>query len=200
MRRKVGAGVLRQVSFGALVTCLLAASAGFAQTGQEPTVTPAILPTPVPTPVPASEIPNEAAEIRITLRDAVAATDVSDDLETLTEDFDRERQQLDQLREETLRRIEAGGPASIVKEVEPDWLSSAGLLDGWLGTLKSASTAIEKERQRLEEERRLWKLTLESADEVRLPEVLHQQVEDTLAAFGEAVTAVLSNRDAVLTL
>jgi small-conductance mechanosensitive channel len=200
MRRKVGAGVLRQVSFGAFVTCLLAASAGFAQTGQEPTVTPAILPTPVPTPVPASEIPNEAAEIRITLRDAVAATDVSDDLETLTEDFDRERQQLDQLREETLRRIEAGGPASIVKEVEPDWLSSAGLLDGWLGTLKSASTAIEKERQRLEEERRLWKLTLESADEVRLPEVLHQQVEDTLAAIGEAETAVLSNRDAVLTL
>jgi len=200
MRRKVGTGVLRQVSCGALVTCLLVATTSFAQTGQEPTETPAILPTPVPTAIPASEIPNEAAEISVTLRDAVAATDVSEDLEKLAEDFDRERQQLDQLREETLRRVEAGGPGSIVKEVEPDWLSSAGLLDGWMGTLKSASTEIEEERRRLEKERRLWELTLESADEVSLPGVLRQQVEDTLAAIGEAETAVLSSRDAVLTL
>ena len=171
-----------------------------AQDAQEPSPTPAPTPTPEPTPIPATEIPDRAAAIGPLLRDAVASTDISEEIQKIAQDFENEQEHLVELTEETQRRLEAEGPASIIEEAQNAWLRSAGNLEGWLSTLKAHSTTIAGQRQRLDEERQLWELTMESADEVELPEALRQQVEDTLEAVDRAEAAVRTNRDDALTL
>jgi len=171
-----------------------------AQEIQDPPTTPAPTPTPQPTPIPTTEIPDRAAAIGPLLRDAIASTDIRGEVEKIAQDFEDEQQHLAELTEETQRRLEAGGPASIIEEAQNSWLRSAGRLDGWLNTLKAHSTTIADQRQQLEEERQLWELTMASADEVELPEALRQQVEDTLIAIGTTETAVRASRDDVLTL
>jgi hypothetical protein len=179
---------------------LLAATAGFAQEAEGPPATPAPTPTPQPTPIPTTEIPDRAAAIGPLLRDAIASTDISEEVEKIAQEFEQEQEQLAELTEETQRRLEALGPASIIEEAQNSWLRSAGRLDGWLSTLKAHSTTIAEEKQQLEAERQLWELTKASADEVELPEALRQQVEDTLVAIDATETAVRANRDDVLTL
>jgi small-conductance mechanosensitive channel len=179
---------------------LLVATAGFAQEAEGPPATPAPTPTPEPTPIPATEIPDRAAQIGPLVRDAVARTDVGEDVEAIREQYESERDHLVELTEETQRRLEAEGPASVIEEAENSWLRSAAQLDGWLAALKDHSVAIAEEKQRLEEERELWELTQSSAEEVELPEALLQQVEETLNSIDAAETAVRGNRDAVLTL
>jgi len=171
-----------------------------AQEAEQPPATPAPTPTPEPTPIPATEIPDRAAAVGPLLRDAVASTDISEEVERIARDFEQEQEHLAELTEETQRRLEAEGPASIIEEAQNSWLRLAGRLEGWLSTLKTHSITIAEERQQLEEERQLWELTMASAEEVELPEALRQQVEDTLIAIGVTEKAVRANRDDVLTL
>jgi small-conductance mechanosensitive channel len=171
-----------------------------AQEAEDAAATPAPTPTPVPTPIPATEIPDQAAAIGPLLREAIASTDISEEVEKIAQDFESEKEHLAELTEETQRRLETGGPASIIEETQNAWQRSADRLDGWLSTLKAHSTTIDEEKRHLAEESHLWELTKASADEVELPEALRKQVEDTLAAIGAAETAVRANRDTVLTL
>jgi len=161
-----------------------------AQETEEPPATPAPTPTPEPTPIPATEIPDRAAAIGPLLRDAIASTDISEEVEKIAGDFEQEQEHLAVLTEETRHRMEVGGPASIIEEAQNSWLRSASRLDEWLSTLKAHSTTIAEKKQRLEEERQLWQLTASVADEVELPEALRQQVVDTLAAIDGAENAV----------
>ena len=189
------------VSIAALLVILtIPVVAAHAQEAQEPAATPAPTPTPEPTPIPTTDIPDRAAAIGPLLRESVAKTDVGEEIEKIAQDFESEQEHLAVLTEETRRRLETEGPASIVEEAQTAWIRSASRLDEWLSTLKTHSTTIAEEKQRLEEERRLWELTMASADEVELPEALRQQVVDTLAAIDGAENAVRANRDSVLTL
>jgi small-conductance mechanosensitive channel len=193
--------MLRAASIAVLVAAFMGPVAVVhAQETEAPLATPAPTPTPVPTPIPATEIPDRAAEIGPLIREAVARTDVGGDVEAIKEQYESEREHLVELTEETKRRLETEGPASIIEEAQSSWLRTAARLDGWLAALKDHSTAIAEERQRLEKERELWELTQSSADEVELPEALLQQVEDTLESLDAAEIAVRTNRDAVLTL
>ncbi len=183
----------------AIVIAVLAPMAHAQQTA-EPSATPAPTPTPQPTPIPAADIPDRAARVGPLVRKAVERSDLADELDAIRESFEKERSQLVTLTDETRRRIAAGGPASIVEEAQNSWLRSKERLDGWLTTLRGHSTAIDEERQRLENERLLWQLTESAADEVELPAALRKQVTDALAALAGTENVVRSNRDAVLTL
>jgi len=189
------------VSIAALLVVLIApVVVVHAQETEEPSPTPAPTPTPEPIPIPAPEIPGRAAAIGPLLRKAVSETDIGEEIEKIAQEFANEQEHIAELTAETQRRLEAGGPASIIEEAQNSWLRSAGRLDGWLSRLKTHSTTIAEEKQRLEEVRQLWELTMASADEVELPEALRQQVVDTLAAIEGAENAVRANRDSVLTL
>jgi len=193
--------MLHAALFTVLVVALLGPVAVIhAQDAEEAAATPAPTPTPQPTPLPATEIPDRAAEIGPLLRNAIASTDISEEVEKIAQDFEQEQEHLVELTEETQRRLEVEGPASVIEEAQNSWLRLAGRLDSWLSTLKAHSTTIAEKRQLLEEERRLWELTMASADEVELPEALRQQVEDTLIAIDATETAVRAKRDNVLTL
>jgi small-conductance mechanosensitive channel len=201
MSWKIQLAVRRAVLMAVLSVALVApVMVVHAQESQGPPLTPAPTPTPEPTPIPLTEIPDRAAEIGPLIRAAVARTDVGEDVESIKEQYQRERDHLAELTEETQRRLEIGGPASIIEEIENSWLRSATRLDGWLAALKDRSIAIAEERQRLGEERELWELTKASAEDVELPDALLQQVEDTLIAIDATEKAVRANRDDVLTL
>lgn len=201
MRRTLFAAISRLVSIAALAGILvMPVVVAHAQEVQEPTATPAPTPTPEPTPIPAAEIPDRATAVGSQLRAAVASTDISEEVEKIAQDFETEQVHIAELTEETQRRLETDGPASIIEETQSSWLRSAGRLDGWLSTLKAHSTTIADKKKILDEEHQLWELTRASADEVEFPEALRQQVEDTLAAIEKTETTVRANRDNVLTL
>ncbi len=193
--------VRRAVSITALAVILtMPVVAAHAQEAQEPSLTPAPTPTPESTPIPVAEIPDRAAAVGTQLRDAITSTDISEEVEEIAQNFEAEQEHIAKLTEETQRRLEADGPASIIEEAQNSWLRLAGRLDGWLSTLTAHSTTIAEKRKKLEENRQLWELTRESADEVEFPEALRQQVEDTLASIDTTEMAVRANRDNVLTL
>jgi small-conductance mechanosensitive channel len=201
MSSKISSAVRQAVSivaFAVIVT--IPGVAAHAEEAQETAATPAPTPTSEPIPIPATEIPGRAAAIGPLLRKAISKTDVGEEIEKIGQEFANEQEHLVGLTEEAQRRLEAGGPASIIEEAQNAWLRSASRLDGWLSTLKEHSTTIAGQRQRLDEERELWELTMASADEVELPEALRQQAVDTLAAIQGAQNAVRANRDSVLTL
>jgi small-conductance mechanosensitive channel len=201
MSSKISSAVRQAVSivaFAVIVT--IPGVAAHAEEAQETAATPAPTPTSEPIPIPATEIPGRAAAIGPLLRKAISKTDVGEEIEKIGQEFANEQEHLVGLTEEAQRRLEAGGPASIIEEAQNAWLRSASRLDGWLSTLKEHSTTSAGQRQRLDEERELWELTMASADEVELPEALRQQAVDTLAAIQGAQNAVRANRDSVLTL
>jgi small-conductance mechanosensitive channel len=201
MNWRIQSAVRHAVLLAALLVVLAApVVVAHAHEAQEPTSTPAPTPTPEPTPIPAAEIPDRAAAVGPLLREAVASTDISKEVEKIAQDFEHEQEHLAELTEETQRRLEIGGPASIIEESQNAWLRSAARLDGWLSTLKAHSTTIAEKKAKLKEERQLWELTRGSADEVEFPKALRQQVEDTLAAIDKTELTVTANRDRVLTL
>lgn len=201
MSSKISSAVRQAVSIVAFAVILtIPVVAAHAEEAQETAATPAPTPTSEPIPIPATEIPGRAAAIGPLLRKAISKTDVGEEIEKIGQEFANEQEHLVGLTEEAQRRLEAGGPASIIEEAQNAWLRSASRLDGWLSTLKEHSTTIAGQRQRLDEERELWELTMASADEVELPEALRQQAVDTLAAIQGAQNAVRANRDSVLTL
>jgi small-conductance mechanosensitive channel len=188
---------------GAVVVALLVTTTtgvALAQESESPSVTPAPTPFPAPTPIPATEIPDRATQVRTVLRRAVSATDIEDEVNLIEREFKIEKDHLAALEVETQRRIEIGGPATVVEEAQNSWRRSASRLDGWLATLKGYSTSIADRQSQLDEEREIWRLTQDSSDEVQLPDALRQQVDDTLEAIDGAYAAVRSGRDAVLTL
>ena len=201
MNWEMQSAVRQAVSIAALAVILtMPVVVAHTQEAQEPVPTPAPTLTPEPTPIPATEIPDRAAAIGTQLRDAITSTEISKEVEKIAQGFETEQVHIAELTEETQRRLETVGPASIIEEAQNSWLRLAGRLDGWLSTLKAHSTTIAEKWEKLEEERQLWVLTRGSADEVEFPEALRQQVEDTLASIDTTEMAVRANRDNVLTL
>ncbi len=191
----------RVVLMAALMVIGLApAVAVHAQDTQEPPATPAPTPTPQPTPIPAAEIPGRAAAIGSFLRDAASKTDFSDELGSIGEDFEKEKEHISELEEETRRRLEIEGPASVIEETENAWLRSGTRLDGWLKTLSSGVASIDKELGKLGDEGALWELTRSAEGETELPPAVLQQIGETLDAISTTKKGMRSTRDAMLTL
>jgi len=191
----------RVVLIAALVVVGLAPAIGvLAQDTQEQAVTPAPTPVPEPTPIPAAEIPGRAAAIGKILRDATSRTEFDDELTLIGEDFEKEKEHLSELEEETGRRLEIEGPASVIEEIEKAWVRSGARLDGWLKTLSSGVASIDKELAKLGEEAALWELTRSAEGETELPPAVLQQIDETLDAIATSKKGMHTTRDAMLTL
>ena len=201
MKHKTTSKVHCTVAALAIAAGLLVPSArAFAQ---EPAATEATLtptPTPMPTAIPVAEIPERAASIGPLVRDVAALTDFAQQVKDVTEGFEREQGHLSDLKTETRRRMETGGPASIIEETQQAWARSNERLKGWLSSLKTHATVIAEEELRLEKEREVWELTQSAAGDVELPKALRQLVAETLAALDAAGATLRANRDTVLTL
>ncbi len=191
----------RVVLIAALVVVALASAVMVrAQDTQEPPATPAPTPMPQPTPIPAAEIPGRAAAIGSILRDATSRTDFSDELRSIGEDFEKEKEHISELEEETSRRLGIEGPASVIEETENTWVRSGARLDGWLKTLSSGVASVDQELGKLGKEAALWDLTRTAEGETELPPAVLQQIGETLDAIATSRKGMRSTRDAMLTL
>ena len=170
---------------------------------QEPAAaepTPAATPTPVPTPIPAAEISNQAASTAAMLRAASEAQKVLEEVAAIEEVFEKEREHLEELSQETTRRLEIEGPASVLEETRKTWKRIEMRLNGWQETLTRHAGNIDGVLLQIGELQTIWELTLSSANEEGLPPEVRQQVVDTLGSIEETDRAVRSSRDAILTM
>jgi potassium efflux system protein len=189
----------------ALLSLVLAAvfssgAVALAQDAPKPDATPAPTATPEPTAITAAEIPERAAATGRLIREAVAATQVGEEIAPLEKLFAEEQKHIASLEEETMRRLEIDGPASVLEETEKAWQRVGTRLDGWLQELQNRGEAIGRMLARLETEQRIWELTSSSSPEIELPPEVYALVDQTLDAIQIAIRDVRSHRDAVLTL
>jgi small-conductance mechanosensitive channel len=168
---------------------------------QEPqAVAPSPTPTPAPAPIAAAEISDQSMAVATMLHRVARTTRIGDDFEKIKSEFDEERHNLDALAAETSRRLEMSGPASVLEDTERAWRRIASRIDGWQQTLTNSAEAIDAVIETIKESRAVWELTLSTADEVELPPMVRQEVEDVLQDLAEAERVSLTNRDLVLTL
>ena len=146
---------------------LLSGAVALAQDAPETDATPAPTPTPEPTVIAAAEIPDQAAATGRLLREAVARVQSGEDIAAMGDLYAKEEEHIAGLAEETRRRLEIDGPASVLEETEKAWQRVKARLDGWLQELKGRGEAIGRVLTRLETEQRAWELTISAAR--RLP-------------------------------
>ena len=183
-----------------LAAALSSGVVAFAQEAQSTSETPAPTPIPEPTAIAAAEIPDQAAAIGRLLREALASAQVGEEIAAMEELFAEEKEHIAKLEEETQRRLEIDGPASVLEETETAWQREKVRLDGRLEVLKDRGAAIERVLARLELEQASWELTSASAGEQDLPPEMRGLVEESLDAIRNANRDVRSRRDAILTL
>jgi len=161
---------------------------------------PAATPVPEPTPIPATMIPGRAAAIGSTLRDARSRTEFGDELRSIGEDFETEKEHISELEEETRHRLEIEGPASVIEETEKAWVRVRSRLDEWMNALSNHAGFADQELETLGGELALWRLTRSSAGEGELPEAVRMQVDETIEIIENADLTIRGSRDATLTL
>ena len=187
----VGVALTAMLIFGLVV---------LAQDAENPPATPEPTSIPESQAITASEIPDQAAATGRLLREAVASHQAGEEIAAMEDLFAEEREHLTGLEEETRRRLEIDGPASVLEETENAWQRGRTRLDGWLQELKDRGATIDFILVRLEAEQEAWELTSSLAKETDLPPEVLDLVDDTLEAIKNARSDVRSHRDALLTL
>ena len=181
------------VVVGFMVTCPLAAQ-------ETQTAEPTPVPTPAPAAISASEIPGRTADVRRLLRETRTNSQYGELLAAISAEFESEAEHIVDLEEETQRRLETDGPASVIEEAEKVWIRSGNRLEGWLELLSAGAESVTVQHAVLGEELLQWQLTRDAADDEELPEAVRQQVEETIQSIEAAQVDLYSTRDAILTL
>jgi small-conductance mechanosensitive channel len=201
MRSGVETATLRAVMTAAIWVVLTAPVLVLqAQETQEGAPTPEAAPVDAPVVIPASEIPSRSSEVRRMLREARKASEYDDLLKSVEAEVESEKEHIAGLQEETTRRLEIDGPASVIEEAEKVWIRSGNRLDEWLDALTGAAESVNHQLAELAEERSQWELTKDAEDEGELPEAVRDQVEETLQAMESARVDLHASRDALLIL
>jgi small-conductance mechanosensitive channel len=81
-----------------------------------------------------------------------------------------------------------------------DWLSRERALGDWLATLTGRVTRLQEALTEIERLSTIWTLTRQASQAAGDPQVVLQQIDDTLAALGEAAPRLRTERDALLEL
>ena len=197
----IDGSVLHLILVGVALAAMLApGAAGFAQEAENLPVTTMPTPTAEPTAIAAAEISDQAATTSRLLREAMASSRAGEEIDALETLFAEEREHIAVLEEETRRRLEIDGPASVLEETEKAWQREEAQLNEWLTTLNARGTAVEVVLVKLEGEQTVWELTSSSASETELPPEVLDLVDETLAAIRDANRDVRASRDAILTL
>ena len=186
------------VAVGALALVWLAAAPPGRAQAPEPA--PAPTPTPQPTPFPASDIPARAAADADVAREAVATAAPDARLQDIQQRFPDEQARIGQLRDDTAKRLEVPGPASVIKENQNAWARTRDRLDRWLADLATRSGALDATLDDLGDRVSLWRLTRDQRSGAALPKAVVRQIADTLQTLSDAESQVRSARNSILDL
>ena len=129
------------VAVGALALVWLAAAPPGRAQAPEPA--PAPTPTPQPTPFPASDIPARAAADAQMCQRQWRRRRPTPASRTSSSGFPTSRRASASSRDDTAKRLEVPGPASVIKENQNAWARTRDRLDRWLADLATRSGALD---------------------------------------------------------
>lgn len=150
--------------------------------------------------IPTTDIPRQAEETAVELRDMrdrlqpeQELTDQSRAIRDLLFRLGRRRTEFERLDIDELS-------ARALEDLRQEWLAYQFQLSGWQGRLVVQAEGIVAERQRLREIEKIWSETLSSAATLEMPPALIQRTQSVLLAQEAVLTQVRFERDLVLTL
>ncbi len=191
--------VRRSRVWSMLLGCLLTAATGVSQDTQN-VQPPAPTPTPAPTPIPASQIPAAVGEVAAVLRVIEANAGPQDQGIQIADALPAVKKVVGSLESDSLPLLKDDGPPQELKETDIEIARIARRLDGWLGTLKGRTDALDRNLDELVRRKQLWLLTRDEAGAADLPAALVVQVKETLRAIERVETTVRGRRTDLLTL
>jgi len=99
-----------------------------------------------------------------------------------------------------IARLRSQPSETTVRDAERVWKEHRRELEGWGRTLAGRGEALVRDLDDLDRTRERWERTGERAEVERLPRVVREQIEATLASIAGTRAALTKRRNAVLTL
>jgi hypothetical protein len=188
----------RVVPIALFLTFCCASSSNLAGAQQAPA--PKGKANPSPTPIPIIKVASEAASALESLREIESsssadptATSVADGLSRLTGEIDAEIG-------DDLQLLRSNPTLQMLYPLKLTWESFGDKLSTWNNELVSSGTSLDEGLASLDEQNKIWQLTLQSAKQGGgTPEVL-RRVKDVIDSIGATRQAVDSRRARILDL
>ena len=189
-----------RVSRLVLLLILALASGGGPAPGEQASASPA-KPSPAPTPIPLTTVPVQAQSAMTSLeeidasvsRDQSSAGDIAGSLSNLTSEIDATIA-------EDMRLLMASPPLDVLYQLKSTWQNFGDNLSALARELGQRATSLEEERARLDQLKKIWQATLQSAKQPDTPQPFLESVQKVVDSVERTRQAAESGRAQVLTL
>jgi potassium-dependent mechanosensitive channel len=191
---------MHRVSRLVLLLILALVSSGGTAPGEQASTSPA-KPNPAPTPIPLTKVPVEAQSAMTSLeeidasvsRDQSSAGDIAGSLSNLTSEIDARLA-------EDMRLLTASPSLDVLYQLKSTWQNFGDDLSALARELGQRGTSLEEERARLDQLKKTWQATLQSAKQPDTPQPFVQSVQNVVDSIERTRQAAESGREQVLTL
>src|SRR5260370_16105347 len=189
--------VMHRASRLVLLLILALFSSGGTAPGEQASASPA-KPSPAPTPIPLTTVPVEAQSAMTSLeeidasrlRDQSSASDIADSLSNLTSEIDATIA-------EDMRLLTASPPLDVLYRLKGTWHNFGDNLSALARELAQRATSLEEERGRLDQMKKTWQATLQSAKQPNTPQAFLQSIQNVVDSVERTRQAAESSREQV---
>src|SRR5258707_13449966 len=190
---------MHRVSRLVILLMLALVSGGSTAPGEQASASPTKS-NPVPTPIPLTTVPVEAQSAMTSLeeidasvsRDQSSASDIADSLSNLTSEIDATIA-------EDMRLLTASPPLDVLYRLKSTWQNFGDNLSALARELAQRATSLEEERGRLDQMKKTWQATLQSAKQPNTPQAFLQSIQNVVDSVERTRQAAESSREQVLT-
>ena len=192
--------IMHRVSRLVLLLILALVSGGGTAPGEQASASPA-KPNPAPTPIPLTTVAVEAQSAMTSLeeidasvsRDQSSAGVIAGSLSNLTSEIDARIA-------EDMRLLTASPSLDVLYQLKSTWQNFGDNLSALARELGQRATSLEEERARLDQLKKIWQATLQSAKQPDTPQPFLQSIQKVVDSVERTRQAAESNREQVLTL
>jgi small-conductance mechanosensitive channel len=169
-----------------------------------PTATKSATPEPAaaapPAVIPLGDIATQASEVVNLLGKLTASAAPSAQIESIAKTLPESSEKLDEHLAATTKSLEAEPTLDALQSLQQDWQRRELETKGWMSVLTTQATKLQAALDQLNDLQKSWSSTRGSAQEVKAPDPILQQIEATLASITTAQTKIQSERTALLDL
>jgi potassium efflux system protein len=192
--------VMHRVSRLVLLLILALVSGGSTAPGEQASASPA-KPNPAPTPIPLTTVPVQAQSAMTSLEeiDASVSRDQSS-AGAITGSLSNLMSEIDATIAEDMRLLTASPSLDVLYQLKSTWQNFGDSLSALARELGQRATSLEEERARLDQLKKIWQATLQSAKQPDTPQPFLQSIQIVVDSVERTRQAAESSRDQVLTL
>jgi potassium efflux system protein len=192
--------VIRRVGRFVLLLILALFSSVGTVSGEQASASPT-KPNPAPTPIPLTTVPVEAQSAMASLeeidasvsRDHSNAGVIAGNLSNLTSEIDTRIA-------EDMRLLTASPSLDVLYQLKSTWQNFDDDLSALARELGQRATSLEEERARLDQLKKIWQATLQSAKQPDTPQPFLESIQKVVDSVERTRQAAESSREQVLTL